>query len=75
MNQINTFEFTWKNAKDNPPKEGGRYWCLVEEQNDLGKSHLQWNCIYHDIEKRWSDNSKNYNVIYWTELAPMPKLQ
>ena len=67
-----TFERTWKNARLDPPKEGGRYWCLVEEQNDLGKSHFQWNCSYHEIEKRWSDNHENYNVIYWTELAPMP---
>jgi hypothetical protein len=67
-----TFERTWKNARLDPPKECGRYWCLVEEQNDLGKSHFQWNCSYHEIEKRWSDNHENYNVIYWTELAPMP---
>lgn len=67
-----TFERTWKNARLDPPKEGGRYWCLIEEQNDLGKSQLQRNCSYHEIEKRWSDNHENYNVIYWTELAPMP---
>jgi hypothetical protein len=68
----NTFQLTWKSAKLDPPKEGGRYWCLIEEQNDLGKSHFQWNCSYHEIEKRWSDNWETYNVIYWTELAPMP---
>jgi hypothetical protein len=67
-----TFERTWKNARLDPPKEGGRYWCLIEEQNDLGKLHFQWNCSYHETEKRWSDNHENYNVIYWTELAPMP---
>jgi hypothetical protein len=68
-----TFKRTWKNAKTNPPKEGNRYWCLIEEQNDLGKSYFQWNCSYHNIEKRWSDNHEDYNVIYWTELAPIPK--
>lgn len=67
-----TFTLTWKDAQKEPPKEGGRYWCLIEEQNDLGKSHFQWNCSYHEIEKRWSDNHEDYNVIYWTELAPMP---
>ena len=67
-----TFERTWKNARLDPPKEGGRYWCLIEEQNDLGKSHFQWNCSYHEIEKQWYDNHENYNVIYWTELAPIP---
>jgi hypothetical protein len=69
---LSTFERTWKNARLDPPKEGGRYWCLIEEQNDLGKSRFQWNCGYHEVEKRWSDNRENYNVIYWTELAPMP---
>ena len=63
---------TWKNAKSNPPKEGGRYWCVVEEQYDLGKSHFQWNCSYHEVEKRWSDNLKHYNVIWWTELPKIP---
>lgn len=69
----NTFNRTWINV-NTPPKEGGRYWCLIEEQTDLGKSHFQWNCNYHETEKRWSDNHKNYNVIYWTELAPMPNI-
>ena len=27
---------------------------------------------YHELEKRWSDNHENYNVIWWTELAPFP---
>lgn len=66
------FERVWKNTKTNPPKEGGGYWCLVEEQNDLGKSHFQWNCSYNKEENRWSDNHKEYNVIFWTELAPNP---
>ncbi len=67
-----SFKGTWKNAKINPPSEDGRYWVLVEEVNDLGISYFQWNCSYHEFEKRWSDNLKNYNVIWWTELAPLP---
>ncbi len=67
-----SFSRTWKNAIATPPKEGGRYWCLVEEITELGVSHFQWNCSYHKIEKRWSDDKKDCNVIYWTELAPMP---
>jgi hypothetical protein len=67
-----TFIREWKCAKTNPPTEPDRYWCLVKEQNDLGISYYQWNCSYHETEKRWSDNHENYNVIYWTELAPMP---
>lgn len=58
----NTFIVTWKNAETDPPKEGGRYWCLIEEQNDLGKSHFQWNCSYHETEKRWSDNHELTNI-------------
>lgn len=69
--EIKTFKRSWKNSKDNPPKEGGRYWCLIEEQNDLGRSMFQWNCSYHTGSKRWVDGFENYNVVYWTELAPM----
>jgi len=66
-----TFERTWLNANF-PPKEGGRYWCVVEEQNDLGLSRFQWNCDYNPNDKRWSDGGKTMNVSYYTELAPMP---
>ncbi len=67
-----SFSLTWKDAQKEAPIEGGRYWCLIEEQNDLGKSYFQWNCSYHEIEKQWSDNNEAFNVICWTELAPMP---
>ena len=66
-----TFERTWLNA-NSPPKEGGRYWCVVEEQNDLGLSKFQWNCDYNPNDKRWSDGGETMNVTYYTELAPMP---
>ena len=66
-----TFERTWFNAKF-PPKEGGRFWCVVEEQNDLGLSRFQWNCAWNPNDNRWSDDGKTMNVIYYTELAPMP---
>jgi len=67
-----SFSLIWKNAEKEPPKESGRYWCIVEEQNDLGKSHFQWNCCYGNVENMWSDSGKFYNVIWWTELAPFP---
>ncbi len=66
-----TFERYWHNANF-PPKEGGRYWCVVEEQNDLGLSKFQWNCGYNPNDKRWSDGGKTMNVTYYTELLPMP---
>ena len=31
-----TFTLTWKDAQKEPPKEGGRYWCVVRDINDLG---------------------------------------
>lgn len=68
------FKVSWKNAQINPPTEIGRYWCYVEEITDLGISHYQWNCAYNPNDKRWSDNSKNVNVVYWTELLPNPNL-
>lgn len=67
-----TFTLTWKDAQKEPPTEGGRFWCIVTEQNDLGKSHFQWNCSYHELEKKWTDNFETVNVIWWTELPPIP---
>ena len=45
----------WISIKDRLPKEGGRYWCYLEHQNDLGLSNFQWNCSYNENEKRFSD--------------------
>jgi len=66
------FERMWKNSKNILPTEGNRYWCLIEEVNDLGKSYFQWNCYFDENRKIWSDGGKQYDVIYWTELAPRP---
>lgn len=65
-----TFTRTWINAKF-PPKEVGRYWCVVEEQNDLGKSKFQCNCSWNPNDKQWTENGYSLNVICYTELAPM----
>lgn len=48
FDQKNVISFTreWKNVKNNPPIESNRYWCLVEEINDLGNSYFQWNCYF-----------------------------
>jgi len=70
-----TFTLTWKNVDKELPKEGGRYWCIVREVNDLGTSYYQWNCAY-DPEAtwtgKWSSNALRKDVIWWTELAPRP---
>jgi hypothetical protein len=67
-----SFSLSWKNADTNPPNDYGRFWCIVQEQNDLGVSHYQWNCFYHKKWNSWEDNGKECRVIWWTELAPMP---
>lgn len=55
------------------PEEGGRYWCYVEEQNSLGKSHYQWNCSWNgDV---WSDNALTGRVTHWMPLPAGPKEQ
>ena len=69
--QTITFERTWMDAKNNPPEEGGRYWCIVEEQNDLGLSKFQWNCYYDEANSHWYDDGKTMKVRYYTELGPM----
>lgn len=66
-----SFTRTWKSAND-LPKKSGRYWCIAEEENELGTSRFQWNCGYHRGENRWYDDNKTYHVIFWTELAPDP---
>ncbi len=68
-----SFSLTWKDAQKEPPKEGGRYWCIVREINDLGTSYFQWNCAYNPNDiPRWTSNALRHDVILWTELAPMP---
>lgn len=61
----------WINARISPPAESGRYWCIVVEQNELGKSHYQWNCSYNSEDNEWGDNK---HVIYWMPLMPYPCL-
>jgi hypothetical protein len=63
----------WISVDDQLPTEGGRYWCYVEEVNSLGVSHFQWNCFYHEKEKRWSDNFVSFNVTHWRKLPDPPK--
>ena len=71
-NNSRSFTLTWNDARENQPTETGRYWCIVEEQNDLGKSTFQWNCCYLKDKNMWFDGGNFYNVIWWTNLAPTP---
>lgn len=53
----------WIPVSERLPEEGGRYWCYVEEQNSLGKSHYQWNCSWN--EGAWSDKALTGRVTHW----------
>ena len=71
--KLKTFTRTWKNAETNPPKEAGRYWCIVKEVFDSEELNYQWNCAYNKSNNpSWTDNNITKNVIWWTELAPNP---
>lgn len=65
----------WISVNDELPKEGGRYWCYLEHQNDLGLSYLQWNCSYNENEKRFSDKylTDGEKVTHWMPLPEPPK--
>ncbi|WP_313471269.1 DUF551 domain-containing protein [Atlantibacter hermannii] len=61
----------WIPVSERMPEEYGRYWCYVEEQNSLGKSHYQWNCSWNgDV---WSDPALTGRVTHWMPLPAAPK--
>ncbi|HIF6392926.1 TPA: DUF551 domain-containing protein [Klebsiella pneumoniae] len=61
----------WIPVNERMPEEGGRYWCYVEEQNSLGKSHYQWNCSWNgDV---WSDKALTGRVTHWMPLPAAPQ--
>ncbi|HDU2678469.1 TPA: DUF551 domain-containing protein, partial [Klebsiella pneumoniae] len=61
----------WIPVSERLPEEGGRYWCYVEEQNSLGKSHYQWNCSWN--EGAWSDKALAGRVTHWMPLPAAPQ--
>ncbi|MEX5203067.1 DUF551 domain-containing protein [Citrobacter freundii] len=61
----------WIPVSDRMPEEGGRYWCYVEEQNSLGKSHYQWNCSWNG--EVWSDKALSGRVTHWMPLPAAPQ--
>ncbi|HFV9323526.1 TPA: DUF551 domain-containing protein [Klebsiella pneumoniae] len=61
----------WILVSERLPEEGGRYWCYVEEQNSLGKSHYQWNCSWN--EGAWSDKALTGRVTHWMPLPAAPQ--
>lgn len=63
---------TWILVSERLPEEGGRYWCYVEEQNDLGKSHYQWNCSWNG-ERWWVESEHGGIVTHWMPLPAAPQ--
>ncbi|HIB8858213.1 TPA: DUF551 domain-containing protein, partial [Klebsiella pneumoniae] len=51
----------WIPVSERMPEDSGRYWCYVEEQNDLGKSHYQWNCSWNG--DRWWVESEGGGIV------------
>lgn len=62
---------TWIPVSERIPDEIGRYWCYVEEQNSLGKSHFQWNCSWNG--ERWWVEGGGGTVTHWMPLAEPPR--
>lgn len=62
----------WIACADRMPEEGGRYWCYVEEQNSLGKSHYQWNCSWNGDE--WGGEALSGSVTHWMPLPSPPAI-
>ncbi|MCP3093583.1 DUF550 domain-containing protein [Klebsiella pneumoniae] len=62
----------WIPVSERMPEDSGRYWCYVEEQNDLGKSHYQWNCSWNG--DRWWVESENGGIVtHWMPLTASPQ--
>ncbi|EOF4340101.1 DUF551 domain-containing protein [Enterobacter hormaechei] len=61
----------WVACSERMPEESGRYWCYVEEQNDLGKSHYQWNCAWNG-KRLWVEHEDGGRVTHWQPLHSPP---
>ncbi|AXF67011.1 DUF551 domain-containing protein [Leclercia sp. W17] len=62
----------WIPCSERIPTEIGRYWCYVEEQNSLGKSHYQWNCSWNG-DRWWVESENGGRVTHWMPLPNQPK--
>lgn len=72
VQSVVTVSDTWIPVSERLPEEGGRYWCYVEEQNDLGKSHYQWNCSWNG-ERWWVESENGGIVTHWMPLPAAPQ--
>ncbi|MCX8303602.1 DUF551 domain-containing protein [Enterobacter pseudoroggenkampii] len=62
----------WIPVSGRMPEAEGRYWCYVEEQNCLGKSHYQWNCSWNG-DRWWVESDNGGRVTHWMELPAAPQ--
>lgn len=62
----------WVACSERMPEEIGRYWCYVEEHNDLGKSQYQWNCSWNG-DKWWVEHEDGGRVTHWMPLPAAPQ--
>ena len=62
----------WIPVSESLPEDSGRYWCYVEEQNDLGKSHYQWNCSWNG-DRWWVESEGSGIVTHWMPLPEAPQ--
>lgn len=62
----------WIPCRERMPEEIGRYWCYVEEQNDFGKSHYQWNCSWNG-DRWWVESENSGRVTHWMPLPAAPQ--
>ncbi len=62
---------TWIPVSERNPNDIGRYWCYVEDQKSLGKSHYQWNCSWNG--EIWGGAMMYGRVTHWMPLPNPPK--
>lgn len=72
VQSVATVSDTWIPVSEQLPEECGRYWCYVEEQTDLGKSHYQWNCSWNG--ERWLVEGEDGGIVtHWMPLPAAPQ--
>ncbi|WKM71991.1 DUF551 domain-containing protein [Klebsiella oxytoca] len=71
LQSVDSVADTWIPVSERLPEVGGRYWCYVEEQNSLGKSHYQWNCSWNG--EIWGGAMMYGRVTHWMPLPAAPQ--
>ncbi|HGU5432014.1 TPA: DUF551 domain-containing protein [Klebsiella pneumoniae] len=62
----------WIPVSERMPEDSGRYWCYMEEQNNLGKSHYQWNCSWNG-DRWWVESEGGGIVTHWMPMPTAPQ--